>query len=418
MIHRLMLVLVIGLTAARGAAEETSAALEKEIAAIDAITAQPDRKMLAVELMAERLGTHRNRLLLLRRESGESFGRIFVEQLAQRGRSPREIVSELRAMRREFEKRWRRLRRSAGDGGSPPARPILYLGTGVDYNSVGTFVTLTPEAGFDTRHVSLVGGVPFYRLPGTTSAATGIGDAYISGLARGNAGRFLVGANVVVGFPTGDEARGLGAGKVTIDASGLVERRFERWRPFGRVGVANYVFNNIGYQRPYIATGNAAHFSGGVDFRAHRRVILGAGAFAVRPWGTQNVHSRMWDHGHTAPPGSGPGPGAGGGGPGMGHGGGMSAPGALPTATPTSALGLGTLQHMPGDMPFLPPTPGGEVPAEDLRDHGVSAWVSFRLHRSLTLNFSVSRSFPFELTTASVGLGFDLGRLLFPGGRF
>ena len=419
MIHRLALALafVILLAPAWSAAAETSAALEKEIAAIDAITADPNRKMLALELMAERLGTHRNRLLLLRRESGESFGRIFAEQLEQRGRSPEQIVAELRAVRREFEKRWRGYRRSAGDGGSPPARPVLYVATGVDHNSIGTYVTLTPEAGFDTRHVSLVGGVPLYRLPGTTSSTSGIGDAYVSGLVRGNAGRFLVGANVVVGFPTGDETRGLGAGKVTIDASGLIERRFERWRPFGRAGVANYIFNNIGYQRPYIATGNAAHFSGGLDFRAHPRVIVGAGGFAVRPWGAQNVHPRMRDGGHMMLPGGGPGPGPGEGGPEMGHGG-MGAFPAQPAAAPSSGPVPNMAWHMPGDMPFLPPAPGEEVPAEDLRDHGVTGWISFRLHRSVTLNFSVSRSFPFELTTVSAGLGFDLGRLLFPGGRF
>ncbi len=415
--HRLVLVLIAALAALRAPAAPPPS-LEEEIAGIDAITADPNRKMLVLELMAERLGTHRNRLLLLRRQSGKSFGRIFSEQLAQRGYSPEEAAAELRAVRREFEKQWRRYRPSAGDGGSPPARPVLYIGTGVDHNSVGTFVTVTPEAGFDTRHVSLVGGVPFYRLPGTASATSGIGDAYVSGLVRGDAGPFLVGANVVVGFPTGDETQGLGAGKVTIDASGLIERRFERWRPFGRVGVANYVFNNVGYQRPYISTGNAAHFSGGVDFRAHPRVILGAGGFVVRPWGTQNVHSRMWDHGHTMPPGGGPGTGPGDHGPGMGHGGGMSATAAPLAAARARTLGLGTLQHMSGDMPFLPPNPGGEVPAEDLRDHGVTGWVSFRLHSSLTLNFSVSRSFPFELTTVSAGLGFDLGRLLFPGRGF
>ena len=413
--HRLVLVLIAALAALRAPAAPPPS-LEKEIAGIDAITADPNRKMLVLELMAERLGTHRNRLLLLRRQSGKSFGRIFAEQLAERGYSPEEAAAELRAVRGEFEKQWRRYGRSTGDGGSPPARPVLYIGTGVDHNSVGTFVTLTPEAGFDTRHVSLVGGVPFYRLPGTASATSGIGDAYVSGLVRGDAGRFLVGANVVVGFPTGDETRGLGAGKVTIDASGLIERRFERWRPFGRIGVANYVFNNVGYQRPYISTGNAAHFSGGVDFRAHRRVILGAGGFAVRPWGTQNVHSRMWDHGHTMPPGDGPGTGPGDHGPGMGHTGGMAAAGAQISAP--AALISTPGGRMGGDMPFLPPNPGGEVPAEDLRDHGVTGWVSFRLHSSLTLNFSVSRSFPFELTTVSAGLGFDLGRLLFPGRGF
>ena len=95
--------------------------------------------------------------------------------------------------------------------------------------------------------------------------------------------------------------------------------------------------------------------------------------------------------------------------PGMGtpgFDGGMS--GGTISATPSSA------RH----MPFLASAPGSNVPAEELRDHGAVAWASFTIRPGISLNFSVARSIPFELTTVGFGLGFDFARLLFPGKRF
>lgn len=63
-------------------------------------------------------------------------------------------------------------------------------------------------------------------------------------------------------------------------------------------------------------------------------------------------------------------------------------------------------------MPFLS-TQQSVVPASEIADHGANGWVSLVLTRGLSLNLGVARSIPFHLTTARVGLNFDVGRLLF-----
>jgi len=90
--------------------------------------------------------------------------------------------------------------------------------------------------------------------------------------------------------------------------------------------------------------------------------------------------------------------------PGMGSG--MTSP----FASVATMHGQVTPFHMDGQS--------GEVPAEDLRDHGASAWATVALRPGLTLSLQAARSIPFELTTVSVGLGFDIGRLFFPGKHF
>lgn len=423
-----LLTVFLALAPAMAAEQASNPALDAEIAKIDAVTADPDRKMIAAEAIARRLGTHRNHLLLLRRQTGRSYGHIFVSRLEAAGKNHDEILAEVRAVNRQLEEALRRFQRLGGDqeGGSPPPRPILYLGAGVDHNSTGTFYTLVPEVGIDTRRLSFVVGVPYYKNSGTQLSAAGIGDIYASGLVRGRAGRYDLGANLVVGFPTGDSSKGLGAAKTTFDVSGIVQRRFERLRPFLKAGVANSIFNNVGYQRPYISTGSAAHLSGGVDVRALSRLTIGVGGFAVRPWGTQTVHSRMNMQmsamgGADSMPGNDT-PGAGMPGTGMP---GMGTPGAGMPGMGLPGAGSGTV----GGTGFQPPDSGGNMPvyaltqqsvvqAEELRDHGVAIWASFRLRTGITLNFAVARSIPFELTTVGFGLGFDFARLLFPGKHF
>jgi hypothetical protein len=383
MLVRLLLMAALAWPTVVPGAVPPNEAFEVEIAKIDEVTADPARKMVALEAMAVRLGTHRNRLLLLRRQSGDSFGHIFVSQLEAKGKTPPQIEAELQAVNDQIAAQ---LGLPGGEQpavGPGPWRPVLYLGTGVDHNSAGTFFTLAPEVGLESRNFTLVGGVPYFWNFGSDLASSGIGDAYVSGLVHGTAAGLDIGANLVVGFPTGDEDRGLGAGQVTVDASGLLQKRFERFRPFVKGGVANYVFDNVGYQRPYISTGNAVHFSGGVDFRAHDRVVLGGGGFAVHPWGDQNVQPRA---------------------PLRGSG--------EASGTPRGGQSSGVR------MPFLSSEPQADVPAAELQDHGVVGWASFELSDGVTLSFSLARSFPFELTTVGFGLGLDFARLFLSGKSF
>jgi len=60
-------------------------------------------------------------------------------------------------------------------------RPVGYIGSTVDRNSAGTFVTLAPEIGVDFGKYAIVAGLPIYRISATQRDTTGIGDAYLTG---------------------------------------------------------------------------------------------------------------------------------------------------------------------------------------------------------------------------------------------
>ena len=54
-------------------AGELNSSIEQEMRRLDALAGNPDLKLAVVAAMAETLQIHRNHLLLLRRESGNSF---------------------------------------------------------------------------------------------------------------------------------------------------------------------------------------------------------------------------------------------------------------------------------------------------------------------------------------------------------
>jgi len=381
---RLPLLLALALVSPEPAPGQTpDAALQAEIRKIDTAAADPDGRLAVVGAMAERLNVHRNHLVLLRRQTGQSYGRIFVSELKSAGRSPEAILAEAQALNGEIENRWRGAEdREAG------LVPILSVSAGVDHNSAGAFYSLRPEVGVGSGPAALVLGVPFYRnspaeLPAAQGSiqrfsAGGIGDVYTAGFLRGHVARCELGSSLTVGFPTGDHLKGLGAGKVTVDVAGMVAGNLERFRPFVSAGFANSVFSNVGYQRPYITDGNAAYFSGGLELQLARRLRIGAGGFAVRPSGEQVVYSRVI-------PGRRPG--------------GQTPPGRSDGST------------KPPKTPVYEIAPLTTSPASELQDHGANAWVSVALHRAASLNLAVARSVPFQLTTVRVGLSFDIARL-------
>ena len=269
-------------------------------------------------------------------------------------------------------------------------RPIAYIGTVADHNSAGTFLSVSPEVGIDSRRFAFVVGVPIYRFSATQREATGIGDVYASMFVRGSDGPYDVGAAVTVAAPTGNREQGLGSGRVSVDANSTVQRRFEHLRPFVTGGFTNSLFSNVGYQRPFISNGNSTYASVGIDYRLHRQFTLGLGGFGVHAIGEQMVISQM---AATAPPTASI--------PGV-------PPGHMPPGMGTGSPGSGAMPS--GGMPFYGLGPQTVVPGSDVSDHGVSAWASWSIFPVITLNLNVARSIPYELTTIRVGLGFDLSR--------
>ena len=390
-----------------------STAVQTEIRKIDSMAADAGTRPAVISAMADALKVHRNHLILLRKETGQTFGQIFVQSLDRDGMSADAILQRTHALEADIQQRIELARSGGGEHVPAATRPILTLNTGVDHNSAGTFLWVNPEAGIDSKRASFVAGVPYYRNSGGGTSFTGVGDVYAMGSLYGHAARMDFESSLTLGLPMGDKNLGLGAGKTTVDVSGTIAHSVGRLRPFVSGGFANSTFN-FAYARPYIADGNATHFSGGFDVRAARRLTFGVGGFGVVPTGTQVVYSRIMMGPASAPaqdsgagagnsPGSVGGNGMGGTGSGVGQ----------PLAPDMSQMPAGLRAH----MPFLATT-GASVPASELEDYGANAWASVTVAGGVTVNFAAARSVPFQLTTVRVGLGLDLARLLFPSRHF
>jgi hypothetical protein len=385
--------------------QSPDAAIQVEMGKIEALCADPDLKLAVVAAMADSVQVHRNHLLLLHKDTGQSFAAIFVSELRARGTNDEGILRSLSALLRDVNRQLARYNVVTPSTSAP--RPVLSVRSSVDYNSSASLFSLVPEFGVDSSHAAVVVGVPYYRSFGASVSSGGLGDVYLAGFLRGRAAGLDFGSALTVGAPTGDRTKGFGAGKVTIDTAGTVARRFEFARPWVSAGFANSVFNNVGYQRPYITDGNAVHLSGGVDFTLPRKLAVGIGGFGLLPIGNQVVYSQTVQAGSPGGgtqqtsqqsggmmPGGSMGPGMG-----TGNGGGMTTP---PAAS----------------MPFYDSAQQSMVSASDLRDYGASVWLSVPLHAGLSLGSVVSRSVPFHVTTVRVSIGVDLARLLFPGKHF
>ncbi|MBI4905159.1 MAG: hypothetical protein HY820_16105 [Acidobacteria bacterium] len=374
--------------------------LAAEAARLDSYATTPDGRLIVAALMADRLNVHRNHLILLRKQTGQAYSTLFVGELRARSKTGDAILTAIRELNNQIDRELKSLSRSPAEGGSPPLRAIGFLSTTVDRNSAATFYTATPEVGVEGSRGSVVVGLPLYFNDLTSRKVSGVGDIYTQGQLLARARGFDFSPTLTVGFPTGESGRGLGAGKLTVDGTVTVARTFEsRLRPFVRAGLANYVFNNVAYQRPYISTGGAAHFSGGLTIGLGRRTSLGIGGFAVAPFGDQQITSREVMQGASSASAS-----------------------VTPSAMGHNSGAMPGVGHMPGGssgvlQPGLPPfmqVSHATVQASDLQDRGVNTWTSIAIHPALSIQIGVARSFDFDLTTVRVGLGFNFGRLLFP----
>jgi hypothetical protein len=351
-------------------------------AEINALAADPETKFQVLDLIGSDLGTHRNRLVLLKKETGLSFADIYSEELRKRGLTETGIVRRLQMVARRAAKN---VGRASVFGA---ARPIAYLGSSMDYNSIGTVVTLNPEIGLDLRSFGFVAGLPVYRVSSPQRNTTGIGDAYVSAFLRRPARLYEVASGFTLSVPTGSKEQGLGAGRVSVDVNGTVRRHFETLHPFVGVGYTNSTFNNVGYQRPFISNGNAFYTSAGFDYRIGRRLTAGIGGFGLVAIGTQTLISQMSNMQSMDDPGSGIG-----GGPGMSNG---------------MHDGLPAHPEMGAGTPVSHYVPIRTVAARDASDYGASGWTSWSLHTDVTLSLRFAYSAPNRLTTVRLGVGFDL----------
>ena len=376
----LLAVLALGVTPIAG--QVSTASLTPDITKIDQIAADPDAKLPLLHAMALDLGTHRNHLILLKKQTGRTFAEIYVTELRGRGLDDDAILKKLRSIQSRIAPR------TDSEQSATGFRPIAYVGTSLDRNSAGTFTTVSPELGIDTRRFAIVLGIPIYRIAATQREATGIGDAYASVFIRKPAVRYDLGAALTLSAPTGDREQGFGAGRVSVDLNGTLQRRFERFRAFISGGFTNSVFNNVGYQRPFISNGNALYTSGGIDYRFHRRLTAGVGGFGLHALGTHMLISRMTSASHDD------------------QSSGMI-PGHMP---PGSGVGMPGTSAMSDGRPFYAQPQETAISGQDLADRGLSGWASWSVHPEVTISLTVARSIPYELTTVRVAFGFNLSR--------
>src|SRR5579884_1883451 len=141
MMVRLALIALFSLAAV---AQQRKPELESEIRELDALAVDPEMKLFVVGAMADDLGVHRNHLFMLRRQTGRSFGNLYVSSLEDRRYQHDVILTRLRAIREEINGKSRQ------DAGAEFSTvPILFVGTSVDRNSVGTFFAVIPEVGIE-----------------------------------------------------------------------------------------------------------------------------------------------------------------------------------------------------------------------------------------------------------------------------
>src|SRR5450756_2198860 len=117
-------------------AQTPNAAIQVEMGKIDALCADPDLKLAVVAARADSVQVHRNHILLLHKDTGQSFAAIFVSELRARGTNDEGILRSLSALRRVVNRQLVRYNVATPNAIAP--RPVLSVRSSVDYNSSGT----------------------------------------------------------------------------------------------------------------------------------------------------------------------------------------------------------------------------------------------------------------------------------------
>lgn len=235
--------------------------------------------------------------------------------------------------------------------------------SGVHDSSIGWFTVATPALSYAiSRHYAGDISVSIYPSrevqnndPGAPSTqqfvlATGeLSDTFVGLHATFNAHKLRDTATASFTIPTGDNAEGLGAGKVTFDFSDHMERYVHKTGLLLDVGMGDSsgLFNRL-VTNNYTSVGALAHFQEGVVIWLLGRNSIQAVAYEQIPIGSQTVYT------NPGPPGS-------------------------PSVTVVSGNGLG-------------------------HDTGVTASVAIPLTANLTLSGYYSRSFEQNLNTVSTGI--------------
>ncbi len=246
-------------------------------------------------------------------------------------------------------------------------------------DTLGTFTRLDTRVGYRfSKHFEVDAGLPLYLVHASASStaagsdsANGIGNAYLS-LRFGFSNSLTSFVSSLTGSaPTGDTAKGLSTGRVTVDWNNYLGITAGRITPFVNAGLASSISDTPFFTRPFTSLGKVAHFEIGADVQAWRALSVGGSAYEDAPFGQQKVYSKLIRRGQAA--GSGRGRGRG----------------------PKS--GVFETQSV---------TVGG---AGIARDSGGSAWLSVNPGRVVEFQAGISRSTEYDLNSVFFGVVIDLG---------
>lgn len=257
--------------------------------------------------------------------------------------------------------------------------PLFWVGFSGSYFDPGWQFKLDTTAGYQfNRHFEITAGLPVYfiRLPDDTAEEgtnpqTGIGDFYFDLRGMSSYSNLYFSSSVRVAAPTGDKDAGFSTGKVTYDWNNYIEYGLGNWTPFGSAGIANSISDTHFLTRPFSSFGLVGQFEGGLLFDPAVWIGFGASGYAVVPSGKQQIFYRR----------------SGQGGP--------------------RSNGMGD-----GRRWFYDEAVYEVTEAEDLKDHGFSAWLDVYPVPNVALEFGYSRSVSYEYNTLFFSTHFDLAGMI------
>ncbi len=261
--------------------------------------------------------------------------------------------------------------------------PVLSLGFSGSSNDPGWIFRLDPLAGYKfNKHFEIDAGLPVYfvRVPDSEtsdglSSKSGIGNAWIDFKFMLSRSNFYFSSSVHGTAPTGSSEDGFSTGRATVDWSNYFEYSFDRFAPFGSIGVANTISDTHFFSRPFTSLGLVGHFEGGMLYEPARWLGVGGSGYAVAPSGEQKIYSKIVQS-------SAAGSGAGTGG--------------------SAGAGRGKGQNSVFETVFM--VSGTE---EIAKDHGFSAWVDVMPNPNVALELGYSRSVSYDYNSVFFSVRFD-----------
>lgn len=118
------------------------------------------------------------------------------------------------------------------------------------------------------------------------------GDTQVSFRHNWSPRLFDFSGSISLGFPSGNDARGLGAGQVTYDINNHLERRFWRLAPEIELGEGNTsTLVDPRIRKSYVSVGPMAHFQAGFGFLLPHNLTLDAQVYEQLPLAQDLVYS-------------------------------------------------------------------------------------------------------------------------------